>query len=416
MAHDVKATMDGTLLNWLKNVGDSVKVGDIIAEVEADKATVEVEAGAEGVITSHNVQPGAEITEGMVIAVIGSASAAPEAAPAAKTEASAPKAEAPAQPSPAVRPTAANGSSSTTAEGRVKASPLARNIAAERGIDIRQVAGSGPGGRIVKRDVEQFTPAAQPTVPKSGSAPASGAFIAATYGKLPENDVEIIEVSRLRARIAENTVLSKQQIPHFYVTVEMDAEPLLALRAELNKGLEGDGVKISVNDMIVKATALALRKFPNLNSHFYGDKIVRHQRIHIGIAVPVPGGLMNVVSHDADKTTLSVMAKNHKEMIARAKDGKVKPDDIRGATFTVSNLGVFDVEHFIAVINPPEAGILAVGAARKVPIVRPDGSLGVGTRMKVTISVDHRVSDGAEGTEYLMHLRDLIENPMRLLI
>lgn len=418
MAHDVKATMDGTLLNWLKNVGDSIKVGDIIAEIEADKATVEIEAPADGVLANQNVQPGAEITEGMVIAVISTADVAPQTAPAAKTESTAPAESVAPTRAPEPAPTrATNGSAALTPEGRVKASPLARNIATERGIDIRQVSGSGPGGRIVKRDVEQFTPAAAPpAASKTPSATAHGPFIAATYGKLPENDVEIVDVSRLRARIAENTILSKQQIPHFYVTVEMNAEPLLALRAQLNKGLADEGVKISVNDMIVKATALALRKFPNLNSHFYGDKIVRHQRINIGIAVPVPGGLMNVVSHDADKTTLSVMAQNHKDMITRAKEGKVKPDDIRGATFTVSNLGVYDVEHFIAVINPPEAGILAVGAARKVPIVREDGTVGVGTRMKVTISVDHRVSDGAEGTEYLMHLRDLIENPMRLLI
>jgi pyruvate dehydrogenase E2 component (dihydrolipoamide acetyltransferase) len=216
----------------------------------------------------------------------------------------------------------------------------------------------------------------------------------------------------MRRAIAENTITAKQMTPHFYLTVEMDVAPLLALREQINAQL--DGIKITVNDMIVRATALALRQFPNLNTHYYGDKLVRHQRINIGIAVAVPGGLLNVVAHDADQLSLTALAQKTKAMIARARDNKLKPDDLRGSTFTVSNLGPYDIEHFGAVINPPEAAILAVSSARKVPVVLADGTLGVGTRMKATLSVDHRVSDGAEGAQYMQALRLLIENPLRL--
>ena len=414
MAHDVKLTMDGTLLNWLKNAGDAVKAGEIIAEFEADKATVEIEAPVDGVIVKLMAEVGDELTEGAVIAQIGAAEEASAPAPAKAAEA----------PAQAAAPKAPAPNASVTEDGRIKASPLARNIARERGIDLSQVQGTGPDGRIVKADVENFVPAAAPTPMKAPAAaepePAPAPAISArpTYGKLPSgDDVEIIDLSKMRRAIAENTVLSKQMIPHFYVTVEVDMDALMALRSELNAALEQDGVKISVNDFIVKAVALTLRKFPNLNTHYYGDKLVRHKRINIGIAVALPNnGLINVVSPDADRTALSAMAKHHKEMFDRAREGKIKPEDIRGATFTVSNLGAYDVDHFSAIINPPEAGILAVGSARKVPIVKPDGSLGVGTRMKVTISVDHRISDGAEGAQFMQHFRSLLENPMKLLV
>jgi pyruvate dehydrogenase E2 component (dihydrolipoamide acetyltransferase) len=226
--------------------------------------------------------------------------------------------------------------------------------------------------------------------------------------------VEIIDVSKMRSRIAARMVQSKQQTPHFYVTNEIDMEPLLNFRKQLNAGVS-DEQKISVNDLIVKATALTLRQFPNLNTHYYGDKFARHKRINIGMAVALPGGgLINVVAKDADRVALSVLAQSNREMIARAREGKVRPDDVQGSTFTVSNLGAYDVEHFLAIINPPEAAILAVGTAAKVPVVLPDGTLGVGNRMKVTISVDHRVSDGAEGAQFLQAFKALVENPARL--
>jgi pyruvate dehydrogenase E2 component (dihydrolipoamide acetyltransferase) len=219
----------------------------------------------------------------------------------------------------------------------------------------------------------------------------------------------------MRARIAQRTTESKQQTPHFYLTAEVDMAPALALRKQINEGLP-EAQKVTVNDLIVKAVALTLRKFPNLNSHFYGDKIVRHQRINIGIAVALEGGgLINVVAKDADSVSISRLAQRNKEMVANARAGKIKPEDVEGSTFTVSNLGLYDIEHFEAIINPPEAAILAVASARQVPVV-VNGEITIGTRMKVSLSVDHRVSDGAEGAEFLKHLRELLEQPMRLLV
>lgn len=428
MAQSVTLTTDGLLLNWLKEVGDAVKAGDVIAEVEADKATVEIEAGSDGVILELKADVGEELSEGAVIATIGGEGEKPsngkaqqqEKAPAkAKAEDTADEApeEAETEEAPAAQKAGSNGAdvAARTPDGRIKVSPVARKLAEDKGIDLSQVQGSGPGGRIVKSDVEDFTPSAAPSR-SSAAQPAPGGR--QTYGKLPEGpDVEIIDVSRMRRAIADSTILSKQMTPHFYVTAEMDVAALLDLRKELNTSLEAEGVKISVNDMVVKAAALALRKFPNLNSHYYGDKIVRHKRINIGISVALPNnGLINVVCQDADKKALSTIAAENKAMYDRAREGKIKPEDTKGATFTISNLGPYNITHFAAIISPPEAGILAVGSAQKVPIVKEDGSLGVGNRMNVTVAVDHRVSDGAEGAEYLNALRDLIENPMRLLV
>lgn len=411
MSEAIKLTTDGTLLNWLKSVGDTVKAGEVIAEFDADKATVEVESSADGVILELKAEIGDELKEGTVIAIVGAAGEASATTSSAQTNGSATP-----QPKPAPQPVAI---SSTTPEGRVKASPLARNIAAEKGIDLTTIAGTGPGGRIVKADVENYQPSltSQPTS-TSIASPQPTVDIGGrnTYGAIPTEDVEVIDISRMRRTIADNTILSKQMTPHFYITISVDVAPLLKLRSQLNANLEGDA-KISVNDLIVKATALALRKFPNLNSHYYGDKIVRHQRINIGIAVALPNnGLLNVVAKDADKMSLSAMAVANKAMFERAREGKIKPDDIKGATFTISNLGPYQVDSFAAIISPPEACILAVGSAKKVPIVLDDGTIGVGERMNLTLSVDHRVSDGAEGAQFMVELRALIENPMRLLV
>jgi len=440
MAQEVTLTMDGMLLNWLKQVGDSVSAGETIAEFEADKATVEVEAPADGTITELKLEIGQEATEGDVIAVIGAASGAtetPAQQPSADAADTADTADAPGETSdtaqaapsaPETQPASSNGTgqgAATTPDGRVKASPLARRIAQERGLNLAQITGSGPGGRIVKADVENMKPedqqAAAPAqkTPTQTAQPTAAAGPALTsYGKLPEgDDVEIEDISRMRRAIAEGTIRSFQTTPHFYVTVEMDVAPLLALRKQLNAELADQGIKISVNDMIVKAAALAQRQFPNLNSHYYGDKIVRHKRVNIAIAVALPdNGLVNLVSPDTDRTTLSVLATRHAEMFARARDGKIKPEDMRGGTFLVSNMGPYDVEAFSSIIEAPQAGALAVGSARQVPVVLDDGTLGVGTRMKVTLSIDHRVSDGAEGAQWLQYLRSVIEHPMRLLV
>mgnify|MGYP001344367833 CR=1 FL=1 len=409
---------EGTLVQWTKKVGDAIASGDVIAEIETDKATIEVEAYATGTILALLADAGDVLAVGSVIGWVGQpGEAAPSNGGAAPAQAVAPQPETAAAPTPksnGVPQPAPVVQTDSNLPGGVKASPLARRIAAEKGINLQQVPGTGPGGRIVKADVETFTPADMPAAP----ATAPMAIPKAAAGPLPSGpDVEIIDASNLRKRIAGRMVDSKQQVPHFYVTSDMDMAALLDLRKQLNTNLTDESQKLTVNDLIVKAAALALRQFPNLNSHYYGDKIVRYKRIHIGIAVALPnGGLMNVIAKDADKTALGTMAARNKEMIARARDGKVKPDDVEGGTFSVSNLGVYDVDHFIAIINPPEAGILAVGSARQMPVVLPDGTLGVGTRMKVTISVDHRVSDGAEGAAYMQAFKALVENPLRLVM
>ncbi len=423
---------EGVLLNWTKSVGDQISEGDVIAEIETDKATVEVPASVGGTIIDLIGSPGQTLKVGSVIGHVG---AAGESAPAgangesangngaASANGGAPAEAAPAGEKQGEKPAAAEAQPDDEGEeadgnlpGGVKASPVARKMAAERGIDLKTVKGSGPNGRIVKADIEGYQPPAKQEAAAPAEAPAKG-VPAPSYGSVPGgSDVEIVDVTKIRSRIAARMVDSKQQVPHFYVTMEVDVEALLNLRKQLNAGLEKER-QITVNDLIVKAVALNLREFPNLNTHFYGDKLARHKRINIGIAVALPqGGLMNVVAKDADKVSVGTLAQVNKEMIARARDGKVKPDDIAGSTFTVSNLGAYGVEEFLAIINPPEAGILAVGAAQKVPVVLEDGTLGVGNRMKVTLSVDHRVSDGAEGAQFLQKLKEKIESPMQLLL
>jgi pyruvate dehydrogenase E2 component (dihydrolipoamide acetyltransferase) len=429
---------EGTLLNWVKNVGDTISAGDVIAEIETDKATVEVPSEVSGTIIELIGELGSTLTVGSTIGYVGAAGEASpaggSAAPAKQEEKPAPAPEAPKAAEPAAQAKPAESQTPPPSQGAtpadqgedddstgslpdgVKASPIARRIAKDKGINLKQVKGTGPDGRITRADVEGFTPAA--AAPAAAPAQAASGIAPASYGELPSGpDVEIIDVSRLRSRIASRMVQSKQQIPHFYVTMDVDVEALLKLRKQLNAVVTDEAQKVTVNDLIVKAAALTLRQYPNLNSHFYGDKIVRHKRINIGIAVALEGGgLMNVVAKDADKTSLGTMAAQNKAMIARARESKVKPEDVQGSTFTVSNLGSYDVDFFQAIVNPPEAGILAISAAKKVPIVLEDGTLGVGNRMKVTVSVDHRVSDGAEGAQFLKAFKDILENPMRLVM
>ncbi|MBL8131456.1 MAG: 2-oxo acid dehydrogenase subunit E2 [Anaerolineae bacterium] len=409
---DVGSGVDeGILLNWTKKVGDTVSAGDVIAEIETDKATVEVPVSAGGTILQLNGTPGQALRVGSVIGLIGAVGE--QAAPARPSGNGAAKpAAAPSAPAVSVPAAAAEVEDGSLPDG-VKASPVARKMAAERGIDLAQIHGTGPGGRIVKSDVENWTPA--PVSPAAAPSAPAPVISAPGFGRLPEGpDVEIIETSKMRSRIAQRMIEAKQQTPHFYLTVEVDVEPLLKFRAQINAALD-EAHKVSVNDLVVKAVALALRDFPNLNTHYYGDRLVRHKRIHIGIAVALPtGGLINVVAKDADRTALSVIAAQNKEMIARARDNKLKPDDIQGSTFTVSNLGPYDIDQFAAIINPPEAGIVAVGSAKKTPIVLADGTLGIGNRMKLSVSVDHRVSDGAEGAQFIKRIKELLETPAGL--
>jgi pyruvate dehydrogenase E2 component (dihydrolipoamide acetyltransferase) len=410
---------EGTFLNWTKKVGEAVKNGEIIAEIESDKATIEVESSASGVLEEYLVKVGDTVLVGAPIAKVGAGGGTAPAVAAAPAPA---VAAAPSAPS-STPSAATNGkplpSASLGAEfpGGVKATPVARNIAEEKGIDLAQVHGSGPGGRIVKADVENYTPSAAP-VAAAVEAPAAVASAPVKLAARPAPtgaDITEEPLTRMRERIAVRMVESKTTIPHFYLTTEIDMAAALDLRKQVNSTLPEDS-KVTVNDLVVRAVALTLRQYPNLNSHFYGDKIIRHKRIHIGIAVALEaGGLINVVAKDADSVSISALAKRNKEMIAAVRNNKVKPEYIEGSTFTVSNLGAYEVEHFLAIINPPEAGILAVGAAKEIPIV-VNGEVKIANRMKVTLSVDHRVSDGAEGAQYLQALKKLLEAPMRLLL
>ena len=412
--------------------------------METDKATLEVETYASGTLLHVLAEPGDIVAVGAPIAIIGKAGENYQsllgqsgASASAQVETEAEETHTAAESSePTAEPVSASGAPAASAAGSngqnghlpdgVKASPVARRLADDKGIDLSQVAGTGPEGRIIKRDVEQFKPGTIPApvpapVPASAPSPATapkGVAIGAmpTYRVMSDVPHEVIPTSRLRATIARRMVESKQFVPHFTVTTAMDTTALLTLRQQINSRLDDDH-KVTVNDLVIKATALTLREFPNLNTHYHGEELVHYKDINIGIAVALPeGGLINVVAKNADITSLSAMAIKNKKMINSAREGKVRPEDIEGSTFTVSNLGAFGVEHFTAIINPPEAGIMAVGASQRVPVVNADGELTIGNVMKCTISIDHRVSDGAEGAEFMKHFRELIEDPMRLLV
>ena len=431
---------EGVLNNWLKQVGDTVNRGDVVAEIESDKATLELEAQVAGVLLQTLHGPGDVVPVGANLAIVGQAgedvssmaggnggAAAPAAtattnAPLAAASAQAetapqtPAAPADAESYPPSAPTAPAAAADESYPGGVRATPVARRLAEEKQVDLLRVSGSGPDGRIRKADVEAFLaappaaaapPATAPTAPAPVPPPTPTAVVAG-----PES--EELALTRLRQAIGRRMTESKTTVPHFYVTTEVDMGAALALRKQINETLP-DEQKVSVNDLIVKAAALALRDFPNLNAAFGGDKIIRHKRISVGSAVAVEGGLLTVVQKDTDTSTLSKVAADNRAMIARAREGKMKPDDVEGGTFTVSNLGAFDVDHFIAIINPPDAAILAVGSAREVPVV-VNGQLAVGTRMKATISADHRVTDGAEAARFMQRFKALLEQPMRLLV
>jgi pyruvate dehydrogenase E2 component (dihydrolipoamide acetyltransferase) len=392
---------EGKLIRWMRAEGETVEQGQVLAEIETDKATVEVEAAAGGVVRRHLVAEGTSVPVGTAIAIIGTADEPlPEAAPAAAAKAPSarrapPAAAAVAPPAPAAAEPAREPEGDGRLPGGRRASPLARRLAAEKGISLGAVAGSGPGGRVTRRDVEEAV---------EGRA----------AGLAPAAETERVALSRVRALIGRRMTQSKQQAPHFYVTAEVDAAPLMSFREELNAIL-GEEAKVSVNDVIVKAAALTLRGFRNLNASIEGDEIVRHGAVNIGVAVALDEGLLTVVARDADRKPLPALAREIREMIARARQGHVRPEDIEGSTFSVSNLGMFDVETFIAIINPPEAAILAVGSVREEAVVR-DGQLAAGKRLKLTLSADHRVSDGVEAARFLQALRQVLEHPLRMVV
>ncbi|MEZ5655832.1 MAG: pyruvate dehydrogenase complex dihydrolipoamide acetyltransferase [Sphingobium sp.] len=412
---------EGTLAKWLVKPGDVVSSGDLLAEIETDKATMEFEAVDEGTIAQILVDEGTEgVKVGTVIAILA------EEGEDAKSVA----VEKPASPAPAPAPTAApkpaeSESGTSVAQpapapvvsvstDRVKASPVARRIAAARGIDLATIKGSGPNGRIVKADVEAAAaPASQSSAP-AVSAPAAmqpSAPIAAQDFGIPH---EVVKLSGMRKTIARRLTESKQQVPHIYLTVDVRLDALLKLRAELNASLEGRGIKLSVNDMLIKALALSLVQVPECNVQFAGDQMLKFSRADISVAVSIPSGLITPIITDAGSKSVSAISNEMKDLGQRAKDGKLQPSEYQGGTASISNMGMMGIKQFEAVINPPQAMIMAIGAGEKRPYVIDD-ALQIATVMSATGSFDHRAIDGADGARLMSVFRELVEKPLGML-
>lgn len=410
---------EGTLVRWVIAEGENITKGAVLAEIETDKATVEVEASASGVVLKHLVEQGTVVPVNTPIAVIGEAGEKVELGESPTTQ---DKPEPPQVVQDVQTPgevvAASMEDEAAQLPAGVRASPLARRLAMETGIDLRNIVGSGPKGRITKEDVEsylsrmaqttQIQPATQPTPTPTAPSLPPPQFTPGVDRRIP--------LTKLRAIIGKRMTQSVQTSPHFFVMHEVDAEALMELRQKLNQYFSEEE-KISVNDFIVKAVALSLRQFPNLNASIdeARSEVIQHGSINIGIAVALENGLITVVCKHADQQTVRQISTEVKSLIARAREGKVRPDDIEGSTFSVSNLGMFDVEQFSAIINPPEAAILAVSSVVPKPVVY-EGQITVRRRMKVTISVDHRISDGAEAARFLQTLAGYLQEPLRLLV
>lgn len=407
---------EGTLVRWVKNEGDKIEKGAILAEIETDKATVEVESTYSGVLHKFLVEQGSSVPVGTPIAIVAAEGETVnlEELDLSKQETSKEPTGKGSEEKPAAY-TEKTEAIDNAPQLEVKASPLARKMAVQAGLDLRLIAGSGPDGRIVKKDIEKaLASGGQPvkTILPSSEKPAR--IDPGIWKPQPEKADKKVSIDKLRAVIGRRMVESKQQVPHFYVTHAYDVERLIALRKEMNEFLD-DGQKISVNDFVVKATALTLRRYPNLNASITGEHFLQHAHINIGVAVSVPGGLLTVVCKDADQKPVHQISSEVKEMANRARAGKVRPEDIEGSTFSISNLGMYNLENFAAIINPPEAAILAVGSAMPAPMVK-NGSVVAGMQMKATLSVDHRVSDGVEAAKFMQSLADYLENPMGFLM
>ena len=416
---------EGTLAKWLVKVGDKVSSGDIMAEIETDKATMEFEAVDEGTVVAIEVAEGTEgVKVGTVIATIagedeGDAAPAadapaPEAAPAPAPVAAAPAPAPVAAPAPAPAPVAA-----APAGDRVVASPLAKRIAGEKGIDLTQVKGSGPHGRIIKADLDVAAPTPV-AAPAAVAAPAPAAAPAAAPAPVPapapfSTDIphEAVKLSSMRKTIARRLTEAKATVPHYYLTVDIQLDKLLKLRAELNAALAGEGVKLSVNDLLIKALGKALILAPDANVSFAGDNLIRYSRADIAVAVSIPGGLITPIVTGADVKSISAIQKDMADLAARAKAGKLAPHEYQGGTASLSNLGMFGIKQFEAVINPPQGMIMAIGAGEKRPYI-VDDALGIATVMSATGSFDHRAIDGAEGAQLMQAFKTLVEAPLAL--
>lgn len=426
---------EGTLAKWLVKEGDTVNSGDILAEIETDKATMEFEAVDEGTIGKILIEEGTEgVKVNTPIAVILEEGESADDIGASSSASSAPAEAAPAEPKPeaaaaAATPSAAPAPAATKgADGnRIFATPLARRIAADKGLDLSQVKGSGPHGRIVKADVEAAQPG-KPAEAPAAAAAAPAAKPAAAAGGMPTGpsteqvlkmyegrDYEEVKLDGMRKTVGARLTESKQTIPHFYLRRDIKLDALLKFRSQLNKQLEGRGVKLSVNDFVIKACALALQAVPDANAVWASDRMLKLKPSDVAVAVAVDGGLFTPVLKDAEMKSLSALSAEMKDLAGRARNKKLAPHEYVGGTFAISNLGMFGIDNFDAVINPPHGAILAVGAGVKKPVVDDNGELAIATVMSVTLSVDHRVIDGALGAELLKAIVENLENPMLML-
>jgi len=402
---------EGMLVRWVRQVGETINKGDVLAEIETDKATVEVESSASGVVLQLIVDQGTMVPVNAPIAIVGEAGEKVSSieVPGVKSVDEKPAAQTPPK-ADSVTSGSSVADSSSTVHGQsstLKASPLAKKIARDQKVDLSNIKGTGPGGRIVRKDIEAI-------LGNQASVTRTAPLIPNSYSLITSQDDKVIATTKLRQAIGRRLVESKTTIPHFYVTHEFKMDALMDMRKQVNAYLP-ESEKVSVNDFILKGVALSLRQFPNLNATLKGTEIIQFGHVNVGVAVTVPGGLMTVVVKDTDQKTLRQISGEVKAMAARAREGKVKPEDVDGSTFSTSNLGMYDVEDFIAIINPPEAGILAISSAREIPVVE-DGELKAGWRMKATISVDHRISDGAEAAQFMQALAGFLENPVRMLV
>ena len=417
---------EGTLAKWLVKEGDTVKSGDLMAEIETDKATMEFEAVDEGVIGKILVAEGTDgVKVGTTIAVLleeGESAGAPSTPKAAQAPKAEPKAEAPKQEAPAAaKPVAAPAAPASG--DRVKASPLARRIAAEKGLELSVLAGSGPNGRIVKADVEGAKPGAAPAAAPASAAPAAAApaaaapaaapvaAAAAKPAAIPDIPHTAEKLSNIRKTIARRLTESKQTVPHIYLTVDIRLDKLLKLRTDFNAALAPRGVKLSVNDLLIKALGVSLIQVPKCNVMFTPDQLISFSRADISVAVSTPSGLITPIIAEADTKGLAAISEQMKDLAARARDNKLKPEEYQGGTASLSNMGMFGIKQFEAVINPPQGMIMAIGAGEKRPWVIDD-ALGVATIMSATGSFDHRAIDGADGAELMQAFKALVENPL----
>ena len=422
----------GTLAKWLIKEGDSVQSGDVIAEIETDKATMEFEAVDEGVIGKIYVDEGTEnVAVNSAIAVLlEDGETAEDLASPGGSKTPAPESDKPQQPEPSAEPSKPSSTDTSAAPqtsnapalkgNRVFASPLARRLAAETGVDLASLQGSGPHGRIVKADVEaaqgQPTGAVSPAPASAPAAMPAGPATETILKMYQGRDYQEIQLDGMRKTIAARLTEAKQTVPHFYLRRDIKIDRLLMFRADLNKQLAARDVKLSVNDFIIKACALALQSVPSANAVWAGDRVLQLTPSDVAVAVAIEGGLFTPVLQDAEQKTLSQLSAEMKDLAARAKDKRLAPHEYQGGSFAISNLGMFGIDNFDAVINPPHGAILAVGAGKKRPVVNADGDLEVATVMSVTLSVDHRVVDGALGAELLQAIVDNLENPIAMLV